>query len=212
MKPASDTNPKPAPGARERLLAAAFEEMYETGFTGLRVDRVIESAHATKGAFYHHFSSKSALGYAVVDEILTDLAREVWGEGLARARDPVAGILTCVEEMFARLGPRAMAQGCPYNNLAQEMSATDAGFRTRLGAIFGEIVAHIAAALERGKATGQVRAEIDSAAVAQFIFATLEGAIGLAKAMGEAGDFHRSLGVLRGYMESLRPAESGAQE
>ena len=53
---------------REKLLQAAFQEIYRSGFQAASLDNIIASAGVTKGALYHHFPSKKALGYAVVDE------------------------------------------------------------------------------------------------------------------------------------------------
>ena len=53
---------------REKLLHSAFEEILQHGFQGMRVDEVLLKAELKKGAFYHHFRSKTELGYCVVDE------------------------------------------------------------------------------------------------------------------------------------------------
>jgi hypothetical protein len=54
----------------ERLLQAAFQEIYKSGFRGTDLETILRAAGVTKGAMYHHFASKKALGYAVVDEIM----------------------------------------------------------------------------------------------------------------------------------------------
>ena len=55
--------PKP-PSARERLLQAAFTLLRTRGFTATSVDDLCAAAGVTKGAFFHHFPSKEALGVA----------------------------------------------------------------------------------------------------------------------------------------------------
>jgi TetR/AcrR family transcriptional regulator, transcriptional repressor for nem operon len=57
-------------GTRERLLQAAFQEIYKSDFRGTNLETILRATGATKGAMYHHFASKEALGYAVVDEII----------------------------------------------------------------------------------------------------------------------------------------------
>jgi TetR/AcrR family transcriptional repressor of nem operon len=54
---------------RQRLLQAAFQEVYHTGFQGSDLETILDGAGVTKGALYHHFENKEALGYAVVDEV-----------------------------------------------------------------------------------------------------------------------------------------------
>lgn len=201
---AAPNSRKKPPPLRERLLELAFEEMYESGFGGLRIDTLIEKAGSTKGAFYHHFPSKAALGYAVVDEILETLAEDIWGGYLQSFDDPAEGIEACARRMMQHLGPRCMKLGCPFNNLAQEMGAIDDGFRTRLGAIFTKIIGHIAEALRQGQDRGVIRADIDAGQTAHFIFAALEGSMGLFKTMGQGGDFDGSMRGVQDYLASLR--------
>ena len=47
---------------RERLLQAAFREVYRSGFQSARLDAVLATGGVTKGALYYHFGSKEALG------------------------------------------------------------------------------------------------------------------------------------------------------
>jgi len=61
---------------RERLLRAAFQEMYLSGFRSADLNAILAAAGVTKGALYHHFDSKEALGYAVVAEVPASMTRE----------------------------------------------------------------------------------------------------------------------------------------
>jgi len=74
------------------LLQAAFEEIYKSGFRGTDLETILRAAGVTKGAMYHHFASKEALGYAVVDEIIASITREKGFWGMADSnRERVAG-------------------------------------------------------------------------------------------------------------------------
>ena len=69
---------------RERLLQAASREIYRSGFQSASLDTILASAGVTKGALYYHFKNKQALGYAVVEEVISpDTAAH--GCGLYRA-------------------------------------------------------------------------------------------------------------------------------
>ncbi|HOV04137.1 MAG TPA: TetR family transcriptional regulator C-terminal domain-containing protein [Kaistiaceae bacterium] len=193
-----------ADATRTRLLDVAFGEIYAHGFQGLRIDTLLDKAGLTKGAFYHHFSSKTALGLAVIDELLAGLADLVWGQHLAQYDDPLEGIEACIGFALGVLGDRATTFGCPINNLAQEMSAVDDAFRDRLGAVFRGILDHIAAALERGQANGIVRPDVDPRAAAIFILAGFEGMVGLAKSTRDPDMRDAAMGEARRYLESLR--------
>ncbi|MEW5964328.1 MAG: TetR/AcrR family transcriptional regulator [Pseudomonadota bacterium] len=193
---------------RTRLLDVAFAEIYEHGYQGLRVDTLLAKAGLTKGAFYHHFESKTALGLAVIDELLAGLADLVWRQHLAQYDDPIEGIEASASFALGLLGPRATTLGCPINNLAQEMSGLDPAFQQRLAAVFQGIIDNIATALERGKASGVVRGDVDSRAAAIFILAAVEGAIGIAKGTRSEAALQSALVEARRYLATLRAASA----
>src|SRR5207237_1656094 len=49
---------------RRKLLEAAFGEFYANGFQGGSLNHIVGAAGATKGALFHHYEPKQALGYA----------------------------------------------------------------------------------------------------------------------------------------------------
>ncbi|HEU6453755.1 MAG TPA: TetR family transcriptional regulator, partial [Gemmatimonadaceae bacterium] len=55
---------------RQKILGAAFREIYVRGFQAASLDRILADAGVTKGALYHHFPDKASLGYAVVDDVI----------------------------------------------------------------------------------------------------------------------------------------------
>src|SRR5206468_2966878 len=63
---------------RERLLQAAFREVHRSGFQSASIDAILAATNVTKGALYHHFESKEALGYAVVEEKIARLTHDRW--------------------------------------------------------------------------------------------------------------------------------------
>ena len=63
---------------RERLLQAAFREVYRSGFQSAGIDTILAATNVTKGALYYHFESKEALGYAIVEEIIAQTVRDRW--------------------------------------------------------------------------------------------------------------------------------------
>lgn len=50
-----------APGARERLLAAALTRFGEDGAVAVNLEEIRQEAGVSVGALYHHFADKSAL-------------------------------------------------------------------------------------------------------------------------------------------------------
>lgn len=53
--------------AREKLLTSALSVIRTKGFSATSVEELCANAGVTKGAFFHHFPSKEALGVAAAD-------------------------------------------------------------------------------------------------------------------------------------------------
>lgn len=189
---------------RSRLLECAYAEIHQRGFRSASLDSILLKAGVTKGALYHHFDNKAALGYAVVDELLRPFMENYWLP-LLEAEDPIEASIAGIKKRRDKLKANLLAYGCPFNNLAQEMSPIDEGFRTRLQSILDDWRHALAAALERGKLSGKVRTDINTAAAAIFIISALEGVIGMGKASQSSTLYEQGLRGLVEYLERLRP-------
>lgn len=167
---------------RDQLLRAAADEIHAHGFQAASLARILAATGVTKGALYYYFPSKQALGYAVLDEVFRPGLRARWISPLANAGSHgVQTLIDLVEQAAARMTGRDVTLGCPINNLAQEMSPVDAGFRERIDATLDEWRQAIVHMLTTSQAAGQVRAGVDVVSAAAFIVAALEGCIGIAK-------------------------------
>ncbi len=189
---------------RDRLLQAAFEEIYLRGFQAASLDTILAKAGVTKGALYHHFPDKAALGYAVVDEVVKGHLLERWGVLDPPADDPLTGLQNVLQKRMASLTRREVELGCPLNNLAQEMSPLDRRFRQGVKATFDQWIDAVARDLERGQAEGTVRKDADARKLAAFIVASIEGSFGLAKGAGDVTMLRSNLELLGSFLESLR--------
>jgi len=188
---------------RERLLNAAFEEVYQSGFRGSDLNTILARAGVTKGALYHHFSGKEALGHAVVETVIARITQDKWLAPLDDVDDPIDALIGILDS--TGLSDAEVNGGCPLNNLAQEMSPLDEGFRMRLSEIFTNWIGGVTDALRLGQVNGKVRRDIDARETATFFVASYEGYISLAKTAQDARVLRSGIGQLRLYLESLRP-------
>ncbi len=163
------------------ILQAAYAEIYVNGFQSASLDNILTRAGVTKGALYHHFANKLELGYAVVDDIITPFFTRVWVEPLGKSDNPIDTIQDIVSTMPAETSADFAKNGCPWNNLCQEMSPLDEEFRRKLSAPIDAWREALASAIERGKVNGQVAGFVTPKNVAAFVVATLEGFAGLVK-------------------------------
>jgi TetR/AcrR family transcriptional regulator, transcriptional repressor for nem operon len=189
---------------RQRLLQAAFREVYRYGFQSAGVDTILAATNVTKGALYYHFESKEALGCAIIEEIVAEITRDRWLRPLQRSenKDPIDALIGIVQSIPAR--PRDVKSGCPLVNLAQEMSQLDEQFRKRLEGIFHAWQTEIALALRRGQYQGRVRRDLVPEETASFLIAMVEGYEVLAKNAQDAKVWNMGIRNIVGWLGSLR--------
>lgn len=189
---------------RDRILLAAFLEIHEKGFQAASLAQILKHTGVTKGALYHHFPSKKELGYAVVDELLEEHMRLFWVDPLERGMNPIDTLIEILNLARERVSERDIQLGCPVNNLAQEMSPIDEGFRIRIDRTLSAWRGGIADALKEGQEAGLVKTDFDANSMATLLVSSLQGTIGMAK-NAQNRDVLTQCGMSLGYfLNSLR--------
>ena len=189
---------------RAELLQAAFKEVHENGFQAASLQRILANTNLTKGALYHHFPNKCAMGLAVLDEVVGKRIYQYKIAPLEQVDNPVPVLLKMIAEEIDGITDEGIRLGCPMMNLSQEMSPLDDEFREHLRQIFERWRTALADALRRGQEKGHIRREVNCDQAAIFFIATYEGSIGIGKTY-QSAELFRSCGAqLRVYLESLQ--------
>ncbi|WP_281561046.1 TetR/AcrR family transcriptional regulator [Thalassomonas sp. RHCl1] len=186
---------------RQKILEISAEEIHQHGYTGASLSVILARSEISKGALYHHFANKQALGYAVLEEVFTPMFIESWQQALQHD-DPIAGMCHLLAEMAESADSDGLSCGCPMNNLSQEMAAIDEGFRLRVFAMYQQLNQLIVAALARIKT--QLKPDLELEQVAYFIIASIQGAASLAKSSRCCQLFSNLLNELQSYLRGLR--------
>src|ERR1700733_11726252 len=187
---------------RERLLQAGFREVYRHGFQSAGIDKILAATNVTKGALYHHFENKEALGYAVVEEKIAKLTRDRWLLPMLNEGQAIDILIGVVRRIPAR--PQDVRAGCPLLLLSQEMSPLDEQFRKRLERIFLDWQEGVAMLLRKGRSQGTVRRDLNPDEAASFLIATVEGYATLAKNAQDAKVWEAGIRNIVGWLRSLR--------
>jgi TetR/AcrR family transcriptional repressor of nem operon len=194
---------------RHRILMAAFAEFYKNGFQGGSLNQIVEAAGVTKGALFHHFAGKQELGYAVVDEIINPILQERWIKHVANSSDPIADLKRSFRQYVKEdIASGHFVQGCPLNNLAQEMSPLDPGFRQRIDKLYDTWRNSYAAAFAKGIKARKVRKDISPRNVAALVVASQMGIWGTAKSSQDPQLMVHACDAICDYLDGLRPAGS----
>lgn len=169
---------------KQRLLDTARELFYARSYEDVGVQEICQEAGVKKGSFYHFFPSKRDLTVAMLDESWIQFRDTLLKDVFVRDVPPLQRIQRLVDMQYCHhtevKTETGHVFGCPFGNLAGEMSTQDEVIRERVKRIFCELEAPIEAVLKEAVAAGDLP-ELDSRATACAMVAYLEGLSLMAK-------------------------------
>ncbi|WP_127783094.1 TetR/AcrR family transcriptional regulator [Rhodococcus sp. X156] len=149
---------------RRQILDGARLCFARYGYEGATVRRMEDATGLSRGAIFHHFRDKDALFLALALEEAERMADVVAEQGLVQVmRDLLAH-----PEQRDWLGTRL--------EVARRMR-TDAEFRAGWAERSAEITAATRARLDRQRATGKVRGDVDSTVLVAYLELVLDGLV-----------------------------------
>lgn len=191
------------PDARTRLLEAAIKVIREKGYADTSVDDLCREAGVTKGAFFHHFASKEALGVAATDQWIVISDAMFANAPYHQHEDPLDRLLAYVDFRHALIQGGICEFTCLAGTMAQELyqeSPAITGACAR--SIFGHarsLEADIALAMARYA----IKADWTPRSLALHTQAVIQGAFVLAKAEGNPEQARDGITHLRRYIQCL---------
>lgn len=188
---------------REAVIAAASKLIRLHGYHGTSVDDVLRESGVGKGNFYYYFKSKEELGYAILDGLIADfLARTLEPCFADPDVNPLAQIHCLLDRVLEAQRGRHCVGGCPFGNLACELSDVHEGFRNRLAVVFSTWRDRLTRAIGEAQARGLVTPGCVPVAVAHFLVASLEGAILMTKLTKDIGVMEQCVAETKRYLAS----------
>lgn len=192
---------------RERILDAAEALVFDHGFSATSIDKVLDKAGVTKGAFFYHFKSKADLGRAFVARYAErDVAHldATMARAEKLARDPLQQVLIFVglfqEEAEALIEP---APGCLFASYLYERME----YPEEVAGIAHEALlrwrAVLAEKLDAVSGAHPPRMPVDLEALADGLTAAIEGGYVMAKALDDPAVFVAQLDLYKQHLELL---------
>ncbi len=168
-------------------MSTAARLFLDRSYHNVGVEELCAVADVRKGSFYHYFSSKAELATAVIDLHMqvfqTRLATDPHAtpaEKLSAIPDAIGAIQADLHAWFGRF------VGCPFGNIAAELSTTDEAVRIHLAARLAALEGQLADICREAAAHKMLRAGADPDRLAHAIFAHYQGLILLAKLHGSS--------------------------
>lgn len=196
---------KPARGdARRALLEAAHRLVRRKGWTGTSVDELCGEAGVTKGAFFHHFASKEALGVAAAEQ-WTERAREHIFEqpDLVAIADPLERVLAHIDLRLALLVGPAEDFSCFIGTMVQEAFATSEPLRAASDLSMTAYAERFAQDIQQAMDAKGIAPGVSALSLAYHVQAVLQGAFVLAKAKGDPSIARDTVTHLKRYVRLL---------
>jgi TetR/AcrR family transcriptional regulator, transcriptional repressor for nem operon len=169
---------------KQRLLDTAQKLFYARSYEDVGVQEICQEADVKKGSFYHFFPSKRDLTLAMLDASWKEFRETVLPALFARDIPPLQRLERFLDMQYqhhkAVKEQTGQVLGCPYGNLAGEMSTQDEAIREHVVGIFRDLEAPIEEALADAIAAGDLP-KLDTRATATAMVAYLEGLTLLAK-------------------------------
>lgn len=190
-------------GAKQKILNEASKLIHTKGFNNTSIQDILDATSVTKSNFYYHFDSKEHLGFEVLN------ARMQWfyAHAIQPALDnptlnPLQRIHAFLDQIRA-LGMSPLGElGCPFGNLAQEMSAIHEPLRQALSAFFRAGANQLEQCFEEGKQAGIFQEQLSSSRLAEFVLAQVQGTFLLRKTHKDPQIVERNIAMLRHLIDS----------
>ena len=198
-------------GARTRLLDAARDVIRAQGFTATTVDELCRAAGVTKGAFFHHFENKEALGIAAAVHWAETTSALFAGAPYHDHDDPLDRLIGYVAYRRDIIDGELAEFTCLVGTMTQEVYGSHPAIRDACAAsIFGH-AATLEPDIEAAMQARGIEADWTAASLAAHTQAVLQGAFILAKAAGDRAIARESVDHLRRYIAMLFAAPAAGR-
>ncbi|MDD9721807.1 TetR/AcrR family transcriptional regulator [Sulfitobacter sp. PR48] len=186
--------------ARTRLLEAARDVIRSQGFAATTLDDLCKSAGVTKGAFFHHFENKEALGVAAA-AFWAETTSAFFAEAPYHDHDdPLDRLLAYVAFRKEIIEGDLAEFTCLVGTMTQEVYLSHPAIRDACAAsIFGH-AATLEPDIEAAMKAHGIAADWTPASLAAHTQAVLQGAFILAKATGDRTIARGSVDHLQRYL------------
>jgi len=173
---------------QQRILDSASELIHARSYADVGVAEICEHAEVKKGSFYHFFRSKRDLTLAVLDTYYTRMKRDLMDKAFSAGLPPLqrlerfGQLMYNVQKTSVALTGRMV--GCPFGNLAIELSTQDEQIRLKLADIFSELCTEFNRTLDEAVNIGDME-DVDTTATAEAMVAYFEGVMMMAKTQND---------------------------
>jgi len=168
---------------RDKIIRNAITLFNKKGYRATSLSDITKALGMTKGAIYGNFLNKEEVAMAsfdyAVNKIIDQLSMHIGSQKTAPLK--LKAILNYYEKYIEK---PPIEGGCPIINTSIEADDNHPGLRLRVIHSFAKIKDALKKIITRGINEGQLRKGIDVELYATMFYATIEGAIVMARVEG----------------------------
>jgi TetR/AcrR family transcriptional regulator, transcriptional repressor for nem operon len=162
---------------KDTLIYKGIEITHSKGFNNTGIQEILKACDIPKGSFYFYFSSKDDFGLQMIEYYAIRIREVVTlclGNTELSPMQRFADFFGTINKSFIENGFKG---GCLLGNFAQEMGDLKVPFQERLKIEFASIQDLFANCLVEAQNVGEISADIDADALAEFMLNSWEGAL-----------------------------------
>ena len=185
---------------RQQILDAALVCFSRDGFHNTTTADIVRESGVSQGSLYLYFAGKDDIVVALADD---RHQREAFLTAVAQSeQDPVLGLLALIELHGRGLGDPGRLEGRRVGVQGWAEALRNPRIHDSVVEGLTAIIATIERLIERGRANGQVRPEVNPEAVARTLVAMFHGMV-LQAAWGEPLNLAACGPIIRGMIAGL---------
>lgn len=184
--------------ARERLIAATQELLWERGYAATSPKDIQAAAGAGQGSMYHHFRGKESLAVAALNQSAAGMRAE--------AQVLLSGPGSAVERLEGYLArQRESLRGCRMGRMTFDPDVVASpALLEPVAMTLAWLVSAIADVVREGIDSGELAADIEPAQMASTIVAVIQGGYVLARAQHDTAAFDAAVRGAVALLERAR--------
>ena len=173
----------------QRIIESAQALIHASSYSDVGVAAICEKAKVQKGSFYHFFPSKQDLTLAVIDQNSADMKEKIIDQAFSSALPPLERLQRffdlIIEAQTNIYQQTTRVYGCPFGNLATEMSTQDENIRTKLSTSFSNLENLIGQTLQEAIDNKDIENINNIELTAQAMLAYFQGILLMAKTQND---------------------------
>ena len=187
---------------RNYIIKKSAELFNQRGYAGSSLSDITEVTGIKRGGIYRHFACKDEIALEAYDYSV-GIVNEKFTEAVSEQQSAIDKILAIFKVYEQVVEHPPFIGGCPVLNTAIESDDTHPELRKKAQQSLERMLQYIKGILHQGIKNGELKPNIDTDALATFIFSTLEGGIMLSKLEGNNRHMQFNIESLSKYLEQF---------